>query len=411
MARKITSFYISPWSLGDPLCKSQSLSYIRCLLEDGHSFALMTLENEKFPASRQEINEKKRNLEKENIYWYPVKWNKGNSVFDKISSLVKVFLTGAKICVRHKPRIIHSRSSLTTFLSVPLSKIFRIKFLYDADSLLSEEYADTNHLSRNSWGFKFLAKFEAMARHAAKQIIVLTEALKKDYRKKFGVKTPIEVIPCCVDTKKIKFNTEARKKHRNELNLTDEMLFIYVGKYGSWYLVDETIDFFKAAIESDESARLLIITQEAPEIFCEVLQKKNIDETSYFINSAAPEEVGGWLSAADVGLALIKPLPSKSGSSPIKTSEYLASGLPIVSNFGIGDLDKVIERKKAGVVLRDFNKNSYAKALEEIKILLQNKNLRDRLQKVAFDSFDLEKVGAAKYRKLYYKLLKNKNSV
>lgn len=405
---KVDGFYISPWSLSDPLCRSQSLSYIRCLLADGYSFALMTLEGEKFALSSEEIKATKKRLEGENIYWYPVRWRAGNSVFDKISSILKTFSTGAKICIRHKPRLIHSRSSLPTFLSVPLAKIFRIAFLYDADSLLSEEYADTKHLSRNRLGFKLLARNEAKARRAAKQIIVLTETLKKDYREKFGVKKPIEVIPCCVDTAKFAFDEKARENRRRELNLADETLFVYVGKYGSWYLVDEMIDFFKTAIETDESAKLLIVTQDAPEVFREGLRKKNVAEKSYFIVSAAPGEVAEWLSAADVGLALIKPLPSKRGSSPVKTSEYLASGLPIVSNAGVGDLDALIEREKVGAVLRGFSEEDYFGALQKIGALLEDKNLRERCRRTAFENFDLETVGGARYRKLYRQLLGKK---
>ena len=408
MAQKVTSFYISPWSLSDPLCQSQSLSYIKCLAADKHRFALMTLENAKFAASSEEISKTKKRLEKENIFWYPVKWQSGNSVFDKISSIIKTFSMGAKICFRHKPRIIHSRSSLPTFLSVPLAKVFRITFLYDADSLLSEEYADTNHLSRESSGFKLLARNEAKARRAAKQIIVLTETLKKDYQEKFGVKTSIEVIPCCVNTAKFAFDAKAREKRRRELNLTDETLFVYVGKYGSWYLVDETIDFFKTAIEAGEPAKLLIVTQDAPEVFRKVLHEKSVVETSYFITSAAHEEVTEWLSAADVGLALIKPLPSKRGSSPVKTSEYLVNGLPIVSNSGIGDLDALIENEQVGAVLRGFTEKDYAEALKKIEDLLKNKNLREHCRRTAYEYFDLETVGGARYRRLYRELLGEK---
>lgn len=409
MRRKVTSVYISPWSLSDPLCQSQSLAYIRRLTADGHSFALVTLENARFAAASGQIAETKKSLEAENIFWYPIDWQSGNSVFDKITSVAKAFASGALVCLKHKPQIIHSRSSLTTFLSVPLAKIFRADFLYDADSVLSEEYADTNHLLRTSSGFKMLARSEEKARRAAKRIIVLTETLKKDYREKLGVRaTPIEVIPCCVDTEKFKFDAQARYERRRELNLNDETLFIYVGKYGSWYLVDETIDFFKRARSENQSAKLLILTQDAPEIFREVFRKKGVKENAYFILSAAHTEVAEWLSAADVGLALIKPLPSKRGSSPVKTSEYLASGLPIISNAGIGDLDAIIERENVGACLRGFEKTDFDQALQTISTLLKEKNLRERCGKTAREYFDLETVGGARYRKIYRDLLGEK---
>lgn len=407
---KVDSLYISPWSLDDPLCQSQSLSYIKCLVAaDNRSFVLLTFENARFAAPDEEIHETKKRLEKENIFWYPVKWKSGKSILDKIASAADAFRAGAKICLRHRPRLIHSRSSLPTFLSVPLSKVFRIPFLYDADSLLSEEYADTNHLTRSSQGFKLLARNEAKARRSANQIIVLTETLKEDYREKFGVdKTPIEVIPCCVDTAKFKFDAAAREKRRGQLKLNNETLFIYLGKHGSWYMVDEMIEFFKTAVQTDESAKLLIVTQDAPKVFREILERKNIDEKSYFIKSSAHSEVAEWLAAADVGLAFITPSSSKRGSSPVKTSEYLANGLPIICSEGIGDLEALTVENRVGAVLRGFTEKDFTESLAEIGVLLADKNIREHCRRTAYKYFDLENVGAARYRKIYAELLDGK---
>jgi glycosyltransferase involved in cell wall biosynthesis len=366
------------------------------------------LEIEKFSKTEESNRQMRKELAERNIYWYPVRWQTGNSILDKISSILPALLTGAKICYRHRPRLIHSRSSLTTFLSVPLAKIFRIPFLYDADSILSEEYLDTKHLSSESKGFKLLAKSEAKARASAVQIIVLTEKLKQDYQQKFSVKTPIEVIPCCVDTENFKFDEKLRVSRRRSLGLADETLFTYVGKYGSWYLVDETIDFFGAALKTNPEAKLLIVTQDTEETFHRILAEKRIPQSSYFIRRAAHCEVAGWLSAADAGLAFIKPLPSKRGSSPVKTSEYLACGLPVVSNSGVGDLEAVVETTNSGVILREFNAESYREAFEKLTALLQNENLRENCRKAARAHFDLEKVGGARYRRLYRELLSPK---
>lgn len=402
---KINSFYISPWSLADPLCQSQSLAYIDQLITHGYTFALLTFENTGFALTDKDLLKKKKELKKKGIYWYPVYWKSGNSVFDKILSIFLLVFTGIKICFKHRPQLIHSRSSLPTFLAVFLSKLFDIKYLYDADSILSEEYAETNHLSRRSWGFKLLVWSESLARKRAEQIIVLTEKLKEDFRQIYQVKCPIEVIPCCVDTEKFKFNPEARIKRRNELGLNDERLLVYVGKIGSWYLVEEMLDFFKTVLQVDISSKLLIVTNEKREVFEDLLKKKNISQSAYFLKQALHFEVTEWLSASDVGLAFIKPLPSKRGSSPIKTSEYLANGLPIVSNIGIGDLDTIIENGNVGFIVTEFNENCYEVMRREINNLLKDKRFRKYSRDTACKYFDLEKVGGMKYRRIYQKLL------
>lgn len=406
---KVTSLYICPWSLSDPLCQSQSLAYIKELVSGGYSFALITFENSRFLMPDEKVEETKKLLAAENIFWHPVHWNSGNSILSKFFSVFLVFYTGFKAYFKHRPKIIHSRSSLTLFLALILYKIGWSKFLYDADSVLSEEYADVGHLDRRSLGFKLLASSEALARRSANQIIVLTQTLKEDFIRKYGVKKDIEVIPCCVDINKFKFSEKHRKSRRAELNLDDELLFIYVGKHGTWYLVEEMINFFETVLSKNESAKLLIVTQESPEEFEKQLGKKNIGRKSYFIKQAEHSEVTEWLSASDVGLAFIKPVPSKRGTSPVKTSEYLANGLPIVGGAGIGDLDAIIEENKVGVILPRFTPECYADAFEKMRLLLKNDNLREHCRETAYKEFDLYNIGGAKYRRIYKKILRNFN--
>lgn len=402
---KVTSLYICPWSLDDPLTKTQTLAYLRELTPDGHNFALLTFENSKFLMSAEAVDAAKKDLAAENIFWHPVYWSSGNSIFDKLSSARRIYYTAIKVYFKHKPEIIHSRGSLPLFLSLALRRIGRSRFLYDADAILSEEYADVGHLARDSSGFRLLARFEAAARRSADRMIVLTETIKNDFIEKYALEKNIEVIPCCVDTEKFRFSESDRKTRRAQLNLTDERLFIYVGKYGTWYLVEEMLDFFKAALATNPSAKLLILTQESPAAFEKLFAEKNIGRASYFIEHASHAEVAEWLSAADVGLAFIKPVGSKRGTSPVKTSEYLASGLPIVGGAGIGDLDAVITENNVGAVMPQFTAECYAAAVEKVDALLRDENLRARCGEVAFKEFDLYNVGGVKYRRIYKEIL------
>lgn len=357
--------------------------------------------------SGEKIAETKKMLEKDGIFWYPVNWKAGNSVAGKLRSFFSVFYNGFKAHLKHRPKLIHSRSSLPLFLALALHKVGRSKFLYDADSILSEEYADVKHLDRDSLGFKLMAWGEAAARRSADRIIVLTETLKKDFVAQYAVKKDIEVIPCCVDTAKFAFSEKHRAAKRAELNLHDELLFVYVGKSGTWYLVEEMIEFFQTALSKNASVKLLIVTQESPDFFENLLAKKNIKKESYFIRRADHAEVTEWLSAADVGLAFIKPLPSKRGTSPVKTSEYLANGLPILSGAGVGDLDALIEDNKVGVIVPQFTSECYSKAFDRMNLLLTSGDLRERCSRTAYQEFDLYRVGGNNYSEIYKDILQN----
>jgi glycosyltransferase involved in cell wall biosynthesis len=88
-------------------------------------------------------------------------------------------------------------------------------------------------------------------------------------------------------------------------------------------------------------------------------------------------------------------------SSPTKIAEYLASGLPVITNAGIGDLDDVIAEDNVGVILDAFNRDSYVRAVKGVKDLLLDRGVAERCRESARKRFDLANVGGVRYRRLY----------
>jgi glycosyltransferase involved in cell wall biosynthesis len=368
---------------------------------------LMTFENPAYAVTEERAKQIKTRLEEDGIYWYPTSYHPGISLRAKALDNYNGIAAGLKIWYRHRPQIIHSRSSLPTAIAVIIAKLSRSIFLYDADSVLSEEYADIEHWARKSKGFRITAASEALARKAAKQIIVLTDTLRQDFIKDFQITTPIEVIPCCVDLDKFNFNVETRKRKRAELNLSEEKLFVYVGKIGSWYLVNETFDFFKEVQKNMSTAKLLVVTQDPPGAFHQLALSKNISKDSYFIKKASHTEVPEWLSASDVGLALIKSLKSKRGSSPVKVAEYLASGLPVVITDKIGDCSNLIIKNKIGAVVKQTNYKGYHDTVIKLNELWSENSsaVTLRCKVTAEKNFSLKGVGIKRYQYIYKKML------
>ncbi|HEX8292532.1 MAG TPA: hypothetical protein VF570_12295, partial [Pyrinomonadaceae bacterium] len=103
-------------------------------------------------------------------------------------------------------------------------------------------------------------------------------------------------------------------------------------------------------------------------------------------------------------VSFIRACYSKLSSSPTKIAEYLAAGLPVVTNAGIGDVDEVIEGDRVGVVLRDFDDESFTRALAGVEALRAEGDLAGRARASAERRFDIERVGGAKYRRLYRRL-------
>ena len=409
--RRITSLYICYLSLNDPICQTQSLANLRELAKLGHRFALMTFEQPKYAIDPTRARDVKEDLERQGIYWYPLRYHRRFPVlatgFDCLSGVLK----GLAIALRHKPRLVHSRSSIPAAMAIALSRLCGLTFLYDAENRLSEEYADIGHWNRQGLAYRLTHWFENLALKRADAIIVLSETARDDMIREFKPRAQISVIPCCVDTKIFEFSPASRLKRRRQLGLGDERLFVYVGKLGSWYLVDEMFDFYRVARARVGPSRLLVVTGDSP---CEVdrlAERHGLVPRDYHVTRASQSEVVEWLSASDAGLAFIRSVGSKRGTSLIKVGEYLSAGLPVVMTEQIGDSSALVQKEGLGVVVSKHSEEAYLAGANRLNDLwAEGADIRDRCRKAAEDHLDLERVGQNRYREIYERLIRTFSS-
>ena len=84
-------------------------------------------------------------------------------------------------------------------------------------------------------------------------------------------------------------------------------------------------------------------------------------------------EVAGYLSVADFAFSTIKPTPSRRYCSPIKTGEYWANGLPILTEDCIGDDTSIILSEGGGAILK---RPHYSEAFQQIRSMVLPENSR-----------------------------------
>jgi glycosyltransferase involved in cell wall biosynthesis len=148
----------------------------------------------------------------------------------------------------------------------------------------------------------------------------------------------------------------------------------------------------------------MVLTQSSPGQIEPSLKRLGIPETSYLIRQVPPRDIPRYLRAADLAVSFIKPSYSKQASSPTKIAEYLASGLPVVCNAGVGDLDEIIEGDQVGSLVRGLDDGHYYRALSEVEELARDDGLASRCRASAARRFDLIKVGGERYCSLYARL-------
>jgi len=136
------------------------------------------------------------------------------------------------------------------------------------------------------------------------------------------------------------------------------------------------------------------------------MKARGLGSSLYTIRKVASADMSSYLSAADMGIAFYKPGLSKLATSPVKVTEYLACGLPVVLNAGIGDSEAVLNDSGAGAIVSQFTAPEYGRALAKIEASLDDvEAARRRSRDVAQRLFDLRSVGCERYLRLYERVL------
>ncbi len=411
------TLYLCYFGLREPLVQTQVLPYLREIKKmDGLKVSLLTFEpNFNNTWTTEQVAAERKNLAEENITWHCLPYHKKPSV---PATLYDIFC-GARFAARLSRRedidVFHARSHVPALMGAIAKKFCRRKpkLIFDIRGFFPEEYTDAGIWKENGWLYRVVKQTEKWLLKESDGFIVLTEkarqilfpASTKTGSDEFG--RPVEVIPCCVDLHRFEIADQiSRKELRKNLNIEDRKVIVYVGSFGGWYLTEETAEFFGAAKEKYPNAFALILTQSPVETIQPLLEKRGFLPTDFLIAKISPKEIPLYLGASDIAVSFIKSCYSKQASSPTKNAEYLACGLPIVVNSGAGDTGEITAEDKTGVIIEEFNRESYQTAFVELEKLLEDKvGLNERCRESAKARFDLQGVGGERYRNLYRRLL------
>lgn len=403
--------FISYNGMLDPLGQSQVIPYLRELAGRGVRFTLLSFERAAALESGDSARcEKLTNqLASQNIEWHWLRYHKKPSLPATAYDVIRGVRYAQALVKRNQIEMVHARSHIPATIALALKKRFGLKLIFDVRGLMAEEYVDAEHWRRGSIPYRITKTIERRALAAADGIVTLTEKIWPLIKNSEGLNNHHvihEVIPCCADLQLFKFSCEERAKRRVELGLEDRFTIVYSGSIDGWYLTEKMSDFFVHVLRTQPAAHLLWLTPSRHGRLRSVMSERGIQADSYTIKSAASLEVSSYLTAADAGLSFIKPCFSKLASSPTKNAEYLACGLPLIINAGIGDSDALVTHEAVGALVSEFTDTEYSRAIGIIENLASNPEVtRKRAREVAEKLFDVHGVGAQRYARLYQSVL------
>ena len=409
-ARRV--MFISYNGMLDPLGQTQVLPYLRQLAKKGVRFTLLSFERERAftPEGAAKCEELRRELETQGIEWHWMRYHQRPSVPATVYDVLAGIRKASALVKRNKIEMVHARGHIPATIALALKRRFSIKMIFDLRGLMAEEYVDAEHWREGSLPYRLTKSTERKILAATDAIVTLTEKIWPIIREWEGLRgrSPHhEVIPCCVDLGRFRFSDEDRTRRRNELGLGDQFTIVYSGSLDGWYLTEKMADFFASFVKRNPKAHLLWLTTGSHDRVRELMNSRGVGAENYSVRAVTAADVPSYLSAADAGLAFIKRCVSKLASSPTKNGEYLACGLPLILNAGIGDSDALIDQWSAGVLIEEFTETEYASAGEHIEAMAAAPGARDKARRIAEQVFHLENVAGQRYASLYERVLNN----
>jgi len=396
----INTLYLCYFGLREPLVQTQVLPYLRSLAAEGIGVHLLTFEPElQKKWSAEQLAAERAKLETEGIRWFYLKYHKRPSVPATVYDILAGARTAARLMRRHKLSVLHARAHVPVAMALLIKRLTGCRLIFDIRGLMAEEYADAGVWSANSLPFRAVKRLERAGIRRADQIVTLTRRLR-DWlvEHRLAEAERIEVIPCCVDFDRFKQAGEGRAEESEQFEV------VYAGAVTGLYMLEEMGRFFLHVRSHRPNALLRVLTMAAPGSVEATLKRAGLESRDFLVNAVAAAEVPTYLRRARLGLSFRKPTFAQIAASPTKIPEYLAAGLPVVCNAGVGDMDELIEREQVGVVLRNFEERDYESAAAAAIALAEDEQVSCRAARVARQHFDLKTVGGRGYSNVYRRL-------
>ncbi|MCL6697366.1 glycosyltransferase [Sphingomonas sp. NSE70-1] len=403
-AKPMKILYITYDGLTDFIGQSQVLPYLLGSAAAGARFTVVSFEK----PDRQAIigAEVERTCRDAGIDWRPKRFRSSPPYLAKFIDQLAMQRAASAAIGETRFDLLHCRSYPAAMAGLAIKRRHGTPLLFDMRGFWPDQRREGGRWSRRSpignWLYRRWKGHEARLVKQADHIIVLTHAAKREVESCAAYRgAPISVIPCCADFDIFEVaDRSAALETRLRLGIgPEDPVLGYLGSIGTVYMIGRHLQLFEAIKRRDPRAKALFIGRnQAAEILSLAADMGvSLDEKDVIVVAGERSELPKWLGAVDVGTCFIIPRPSSKGVSPTKLAEYLASGIPVIANTCVGDVEEIVTKLDAGHLLSDFGAEDVGAAVDAFFKLrtVDRQALRRRAQ-----PFDLD-VAADAYQAIY----------
>lgn len=385
--------YVSYDGLMEPLGRSQVLQYVRGLAAS-HAIYLVTYEKPQDFRDTVGLAALQEDLRSSGISWTPLRYHKRPTLPATAYDIVVGMLVCVWICARHGIEIVHARSYVPGLIGLALKRTLGLRFLFDMRGFWPDQRVDDGFWRPEDAIYRMAKWFERRLLLGADVVVTLTHSAVRVIREFPYLKDrdqTFEVIPTCTNLALFK-PLESKPKGR-PFNLG------FVGGV-RLYLFDEMLAGFVALRAARPDATLTMISRDDPAELRRRVASAGVPLDALTIRSVPFEAVSREINVLDAGIFFLGPTIARQGISPTKLGEFLACGVPCLTNAGVGDFDGMISKSGAGVILHEFTEAAHRRAVAELLEVAASEGIRERCTAAAREYFNLES-GVETYSRIY----------
>ncbi len=400
------ALYVSYDGILEPLGSSQIIPYLKGLSKKGVKYSILSYEKQADLSRYDDVVKLEKELASCGIKWKRLRYHKSPPVISTFFDVLYGGLVSFGLIKKNGIKIIHARSYVASLIALILKKACEVKFIFDMRGFWADERVEGGIWKKESLLYRTAKYFEKKFLSNSDIVISLTHAGKTEIENHPSLNKGIiniTVIPTCVDMEKFRLEERNNADLLSRQDIDNRFILIYIGSISTWYMPNEMIDFFSVVQKHIEKVHFLILTKEKI-LFEDILKTKKFNNNTVSILNVRHDLISSYLLFGKVGVAFYKHGYSRKACCPTKFGEYLACGLPVIINSGIGDCDDIILKERVGVIINEFSSKEYERAIKELKVLLSGGDvLRQRCRAVAKKYFSLE-MGVERYWEVYKRL-------
>lgn len=241
--------------------------------------------------------------------------------FRKLVCDVFLFVKCIKLVRKYNFDLIHAVEE-SVFIAMAMKKLFKIPYVYDMDSCMSEQLADKFPIPGPV--VRLMAGWEKAAMVQSAGIVAVCRSLENAAREQ----APGVPLARLEDISLLGDNVEGDEDLREKLGIHGPVV-LYVGNLEQYQGIDLLLAGFAEAVRRNDKLSLILIGGRSSDIekYRLLAEKSGIAAKVFFCGPRPVEMLGYYLHQADI---LISPR-SQGKNTPMKIYSYLDSGIPLLA--------------------------------------------------------------------------------